>query len=91
MLYGYFIFTFIILFSILGNIMSSKEVVPGDVLLLREDTIGRMEADAVLLEGSVITNEAMLTGESIPITKVNYCLFNITSFIQNSDRFLSVY
>ncbi|XP_068211342.1 polyamine-transporting ATPase 13A3-like isoform X2 [Palaemon carinicauda] len=52
------------------NIISSREVVPGDILLLKEDNVGVMEADAVLLDGSVITNEAMLTGESIPITKV---------------------
>ncbi|XP_066971293.1 polyamine-transporting ATPase 13A3-like isoform X4 [Macrobrachium rosenbergii] len=52
------------------NKISSRELVPGDILLLKDDSVGIMEADAVLLEGSVITNEAMLTGESIPITKV---------------------
>ncbi|KAK4303561.1 hypothetical protein Pmani_024421 [Petrolisthes manimaculis] len=62
--------------------MSSRCVVPGDVVLVQteglvkvgsggEEVMGRLEMDAVLLEGSVITNEAMLTGEAVPITKVS--------------------
>ncbi|XP_069170169.1 probable cation-transporting ATPase 13A4 isoform X1 [Procambarus clarkii] len=49
--------------------LSSREVVPGDVVYITE-SLGRLEVDAVLLLGSVVTNEAMLTGESVPVTKV---------------------
>ena len=49
---------------------SSKELVPGDVLLLPTSGGYMMECDAVLIEGTCVVNESMLTGESIPITKV---------------------
>ena len=50
--------------------LSSLELVPGDVILLPTRGGFTMECDAVLVEGSVVVNESMLTGESIPITKV---------------------
>ena len=50
--------------------ISSIELVPGDVVLIPVRGNAMMEADAVLIEGSCVVNEAMLTGESIPITKV---------------------
>ena len=51
--------------------MSSKELVPGDLLLLPTNGGYMMECDAVLVEGTCVVNESMLTGESIPITKVS--------------------
>ena len=56
----------------LAVILSSVELVPGDVLLLPTRGGFTMECDAVLVEGSCVVNESMLTGESIPITKVYY-------------------
>ena len=50
--------------------MSSVELVPGDVLLLPTRGGFMMECDAVLVEGTCVVNESMLTGESIPITKI---------------------
>ncbi|CAN7980624.1 unnamed protein product [Ixodes pacificus] len=49
--------------------VSSKELVPGDVIIIPEQQ-HTMECDAVLVSGDCIVNESMLTGESFPITKV---------------------
>lgn len=48
----------------------STDLVPGDVLLIPPNgTI--MPCDAVLISGTCIVNESMLTGESVPVTKTN--------------------
>ncbi|XP_075363280.1 polyamine-transporting ATPase 13A3 isoform X3 [Mycteria americana] len=48
----------------------STDLVPGDIMLIPSNgTI--MPCDAVLLSGTCIVNESMLTGESVPVTKVN--------------------
>ena len=64
--------------------ISSIDLVPGDVVLIPVSGNAMMEADAVLIEGTCVVNEAMLTGESIPITKVNVFLeghpYNIPTF-----------
>ena len=44
----------------------SGELVPGDVI---EVPRGKMPCDAILLNGSAIVNESMLTGESVPVIK----------------------
>uniref|UniRef100_A0A803T704 Cation-transporting ATPase n=1 Tax=Anolis carolinensis TaxID=28377 RepID=A0A803T704_ANOCA len=46
----------------------STELVPGDVLLVPPEGL-TIPCDAVLLSGTAITNESMLTGESVPVTK----------------------
>ncbi|XP_036409657.1 probable cation-transporting ATPase 13A3 isoform X3 [Megalops cyprinoides] len=48
----------------------STDLVPGDVLIIPANgTI--MPCDAVLVSGTCIVNESMLTGESVPVTKTN--------------------
>ncbi|CAH0549371.1 unnamed protein product [Brassicogethes aeneus] len=54
-----------------GSTYQSEEVlrenlVPGDVIEISDNI---MHCDAVLLTGSCIVNESMLTGESVPVTK----------------------
>jgi cation-transporting ATPase 13A3/4/5 len=77
--------------------ISSNDLVPGDIMLVPENT--KMPCDAIQLTGSSIVNEAMLTGESIPVIKnplpnisherydpeedKNYTLFSGTEVIQN--------
>ncbi|XP_063162711.1 probable cation-transporting ATPase 13A5 [Candoia aspera] len=46
----------------------SCHLVPGDLLLLEGQRFS-LPCDAILLEGSCVVNEGMLTGESVPVTK----------------------
>lgn len=56
-----------------------QDLVPGDVFLVpAEGCI--MPCDAVIVEGSCIVNESMLTGESVPINKTG---------LQSSDELFS--
>ena len=55
---------------IVATEISSKRLVPGDLILLPTSGGYMMESDAVLIEGTCVVNESMLTGESIPVTKV---------------------
>ncbi|CAF2725542.1 unnamed protein product [Rotaria sp. Silwood2] len=55
----------------------SEDLVPGDVIIIRSSTT--MQCDAALLNGNVIVNESMLTGESIPVTKVQIPYYQSSS------------
>jgi len=46
----------------------SESLVPGDVIQLSDVSI--MPCDVVLVSGSCVMNESMLTGESVPVSKV---------------------
>ncbi|XP_044526812.1 polyamine-transporting ATPase 13A3 [Gracilinanus agilis] len=48
----------------------STDLVPGDIMVIPlNGTV--MPCDAVLISGTCIVNESMLTGESVPVTKTN--------------------
>lgn len=47
--------------------MNSRQLLPGDVIELPTGKV--LPCDLILLTGSAIVNEAMLTGESIPVMK----------------------
>ena len=49
--------------------VSSAELVPGDLLLINNRS--KLPCDCILVKGSCIMNEAILTGESIPINKTS--------------------
>uniref|UniRef100_A0A8D2JDC7 Cation-transporting ATPase n=1 Tax=Varanus komodoensis TaxID=61221 RepID=A0A8D2JDC7_VARKO len=51
-----------------GSKSESCHLVPGDVLLLESQKLS-LPCDAILLEGSCVVNESMLTGESVPVVK----------------------
>jgi len=49
--------------------VSSAELVPGDLILIKNRS--KLPCDCILIKGSCIMNEAILTGESIPINKTS--------------------
>ncbi|CAB3243695.1 unnamed protein product [Arctia plantaginis] len=54
-------------------VVNASRLVPGDVLVLPPDGCV-MPCDAMLLTGTCIVNESMLTGESVPVMKGPPCV-----------------
>ncbi|KAL6926561.1 hypothetical protein ACO0SA_004741 [Hanseniaspora valbyensis] len=49
--------------------VASEEVVPGDILDISDPNLNTVPCDCLLLNGQVLVNESMLSGESIPVNK----------------------
>ncbi|UCE11723.1 MAG: HAD-IC family P-type ATPase [Candidatus Thorarchaeota archaeon] len=63
----------------------SREIVPGDVLLLRAGE--RVPADSrVLFERNLHVDESLLTGESVPIKKEVVCLLEDPHYYEKSNQ-----
>ncbi|KAI0081294.1 hypothetical protein K474DRAFT_1768739 [Panus rudis PR-1116 ss-1] len=48
----------------------STSLVPGDIINLNDPPLSTFPADLFLLSGDAIVNESMLTGESVPVSKI---------------------
>ncbi|KAK4983511.1 hypothetical protein LTR50_007185 [Elasticomyces elasticus] len=50
--------------------VESSELVPGDVYEITDPNLTQFPCDSLLLSGDAIVNESMLTGESVPVSKI---------------------
>ena len=48
----------------------STELVPGDVYEVSDPSLTQLPCDSLLLAGDCLVNESMLTGESVPVSKI---------------------
>ncbi|KAK8247670.1 P-type ATPase-like protein [Phyllosticta capitalensis] len=50
--------------------VESSQLVPGDIYEVTDPNLTQLPCDSLLLSGDCIVNESMLTGESVPVSKV---------------------
>lgn len=69
--------------------ISSLDVVPGDVIFLRDPI--KIPFEGIILEGSALINECALTGESVPVVKKADRLDRVNSNPSKVDKNAFVY
>ena len=62
----------------------SSQLVPGDVVIVDDHMV--FPCDMVLCSGNVVVNEAMLTGESLPVLKTAIPVCHDTCYDAESDK-----
>ncbi|KAG8733367.1 hypothetical protein FRC11_006789, partial [Ceratobasidium sp. 423] len=65
---------------------SSSDLVPGDTISLLSPTLQTVPADILLLAGDAIVNESMLTGESVPVSKVPVTEGGIRNYVLGAGK-----
>lgn len=70
----------------IGTECESTDLVPGDLVNLSGSQLTLVPSDMFLLSGDAIINESMLTGESIPVSKVSAKDDDIHSWIEGKEE-----
>lgn len=70
-----------------GQTISSTQLVPGDTISLVSPSLNTVPADILLLSGDAIVNESMLTGESVPVSKVPVVEAGVRGYISVSPKY----
>ncbi|KAH7339862.1 hypothetical protein B0J17DRAFT_657059 [Rhizoctonia solani] len=65
---------------------SSTELVPGDTISLLSPSLHTVPADILLLAGDAIVNESMLTGESVPVSKVPVAEGGLRNYVLGAGK-----
>jgi cation-transporting ATPase 13A2 len=66
--------------------MDCANMVPGDIFDASDSTLAMFPCDALLLSGDAIVNESMLTGESVPVSKIPVKDENIRAMSREAKR-----
>ncbi|KAG8689267.1 hypothetical protein FRC08_011021, partial [Ceratobasidium sp. 394] len=66
--------------------VSSTQLVPGDTVSLMSPSLSTVPADILLLSGDAIVNESMLTGESVPVSKIPVGESGIRAYISGAGK-----
>lgn len=67
--------------------MDSVSLVPGDIIMLSSSVtpITVLPADIFLISGDVIVNESMLTGESVPVSKISAMAADFNKWVDEGE------